>query len=190
MLTDALQFLLDAFFKLFIYTLLLRFYMQVFRAPFRNPLGQFVVAFTDFLVKPTRRVIPGVSGVDWATLLLAWIAQALLVSLSFALRGAMFSGSVPMLLAAASLVELLKVSIYLLMIAVFVQAILSWVSPYGPLAPVLGALTGPFLNPIRRHLPLLGGQIDLSPLIVIVVCQLVLMVPVAWLEQAVVQFAR
>jgi YggT family protein len=190
MLTDALQFLLDAVFKLFVYALLLRFYMQVFRAPFRNPLGQFVVAFTDFLVKPARRVIPGVSGVDWATLLLAWVAQALLVSLSFALRGTIFSASVPMLLAAVSLIELLKASIYLLMVAVFVQAILSWVAPYGPLAPVLGALTTPFLNPIRRHLPLLGGQIDLSPLIVFVLGQLVIMLPIAWLEQAVVQIAR
>jgi YggT family protein len=190
MLTDALQFLLDAVFKLFVYALLLRFYMQLFRAPFRNPLGQFVVAFTDFLVKPARRVIPGVSGVDWATLLLAWLAQALLVTLSFALRGAMFGGSIPILLAALSLVELLKASIYLLMIVVFAQAILSWVAPYSPLAPVLGALTAPFLNPIRRHLPLLGGQIDLSPLIVLVLCQLVVMLPIAWLEQAVVQFAH
>ena len=62
-------------------------------------------------------------------------------------------------------------------------------APYGPIAPVLNALTAPFLNPIRRYLPLLGG-IDLSPLVVFVLAQLVIMLPIAGLEAAIVQFAR
>lgn len=190
MLSDALQFLLNTIFGIFVYALLLRFYMQVFRAPFRNPAGQFVVALTDFVVKPARKIIPGVSGIDWATLLLAWIAQALWTTLSLALRGATFAGNLPTVLLVLTFVYLLKASLYLLMTVVFVQVVLSWVAPYGPLTPVLNALTGPFLNPIRRYLPLLGGQIDLSPLVVFVLAQLVLILPVAWLESTIVQFAR
>ena len=59
---QALRFLLDTVFGLFIYAFLLRFMMQWLRAPFRNPLGQAVTALTDWAVKPLRRVLPGLQG--------------------------------------------------------------------------------------------------------------------------------
>ncbi|MBI3147952.1 MAG: YggT family protein [Betaproteobacteria bacterium] len=190
MLADALHYLLNVAFGIFVYALLLRFYMQLFRAPFRNPLGQMVAALTDWLVKPVRRVLPGWGGVDWSTLLLAWLLQFAWHLAVFALRGT------PARLAEYSLtlfflagVSLVKVSLYLLMGTVFVQVILSWVSPYNPLSGILNALTTPFLRPVRRVLPPLGGQIDLSPLVLFVLCNLLLMLPIAWLEQALVQRA-
>ncbi|MGH8719660.1 MAG: YggT family protein, partial [Burkholderiales bacterium] len=64
------------------------------------------------------------------------------------------------------------------------QAILSWVNPYSPIAPVLDAMTRPFLRPIQQRVPMVGN-VDLSPLIILVVCQLILIVPVAALESAV-----
>jgi YggT family protein len=67
MLSTALGFLIDVVFGLFTYALLLRLVMQVMRAPFRNPLGQSVMALTDWVVKPLRRVMPGVGGIDWAS---------------------------------------------------------------------------------------------------------------------------
>ena len=42
--------------------LLLRFFLQLVRAPARNPLSQFLAALTDFIVRPARRVIPGLVG--------------------------------------------------------------------------------------------------------------------------------
>lgn len=81
-------------------------------------------------------------------------------------------------------VKLLKASVYILMVAVLVQAVLSWVNPHTPIAPVLNALTRPFLQPIQRRLPVLGG-VDLSPLFLLIACQLALMLPLAWLESAV-----
>ncbi|TMH29753.1 MAG: YggT family protein, partial [Betaproteobacteria bacterium] len=75
-------------------------------------------------------------------------------------------------------------------VAVFLQAILSWVAPDGPLAGVLNAMTFRVLAPIRRFVPPIGGTLDLSPLIAIVVAQLVLMLPIAWLEQIVAQVFR
>jgi YggT family protein len=83
-----------------------------------------------------------------------------------------------------AVIELLKASLWILIGAVFIQAILSWVAPDGPLAGVLNALTFRVLAPIRRVVPPLGGSLDLSPLIVIVLAQLVLILPVAWLEQS------
>jgi YggT family protein len=94
------------------------------------------------------------------------------------------------MLAALSIVELIKAALWIMIGAIFIQAILSWVAPDGPLAGVLNALTFRVLAPIRRILPPLGGTLDLSPLIAIVLGQLVLMLPVAWLEQSVVQIFR
>jgi YggT family protein len=190
MLTDALRFLVNIIFGLIVYAVLLRFLMQVLRAPFRNPLGQAVAALTDWAVKPMRRIIPGYRGYDWASLILAWFFQALWLAAMFALGAGTVSGTVVGLVAVLAIVELLKAALWIITIAVFVQALLSWIAPDGPLAGVLNAMTFPLLRPLRRRIPPLGGVLDLSPLIVIVIAQLLLMVPVVWLEQQLVQLFR
>ena len=181
---NALLFLCDTLFALIVYPLLLRFWMQVLRAPFRNPLGEAVLALTDWLVKPLRRMIPGWFGIDFATLLPALLARWLWLVAELAIGGIRIDGGIAGVLAVQACLALFKASIYLLMAAVIVQALLSWVAPHGPVAGVLNAVTFRFLRPIRRVVPLLGGRLDLSPLILLVLCQLVLLVPVAWLEQA------
>jgi YggT family protein len=70
---------------------------------------------------------------------------------------------------------LCKWSVYLLIGLLLVQAVLSWVNPQAPIAPVIDLLTRPFLAPVRRFVPLIGG-VDLSPLVLIVVAQALLMV--------------
>jgi len=193
MLAEALRFLLNVVFGLLVYTALLRFIMQWMRAPFRNPVGQAVSALTDWAVKPLRKVLPGFGGYDWASLVVAWVLQALWLAALSALTGpigALASASTAGLIAVLALVELIKAALWIVIVAVFAQALLSWVAPDGPLAGVLNALTFPLLMPIRRVIPPLGGALDLSPLIVIVLAQLVLMLPVAWLEQSIVQIFR
>jgi len=78
-MNQALIFLLETVLGLFALALLLRFYMQAARAPARNPLSQFLAALTDFMVRPARRVIPGLWGYDMSTLLLAWAVEVLLI---------------------------------------------------------------------------------------------------------------
>jgi len=181
---QALKYLLDVVFGLFTYAFLLRFVMQVLRAPFRNPLGQAVMALTDWLAKPLRRVVPGWKGIDWASLLATYLLQVLWLLSYYLLLGRGFSlfGPGALLLLTAALVALLKAALWLLIIVVLVHAILSWVAPDGPISGLLNALTFPFLRPIRRIIPPLGGTLDLSPLIVIVLAQLTLMIPIPWLE--------
>jgi YggT family protein len=190
MWSDALRFLINTVFGLIVYTALLRFIMQWLRAPFRNPLGQATMALTDWAVKPLRRVLPGRGGYDWASLVVAWVGQMLWLVALAALGATVFSGALAGFVAAFSLIELIKAALWIMIGAIFIQAILSWVAPDGPLAGVLNALTFRVLAPIRRVLPPLGGTLDLSPLIAIVLAQLVLMLPVAWLEQTVAQFFR
>ena len=190
MFSDALRVLINVVFGLLVYAVLLRFLMQWLRAPFRNPLGQAVSALTDWAVMPLRRAIPGYRGYDWASLLLAWLLQALWLAADVTLGTGIVSGSVAGLVAVLAVVELIKAAIWIIIVAVFAQAILSWVAPDGPLAGVLNALTFRVLTPIRNLVPPLGGALDLSPLIVIVLAQLVLMLPVAWLEQYVAHLFR
>ena len=191
MLDQALRFLLDTAFGIIAYAFLLRFTMQWLRAPFRNPLGQAVVALTDWAVKPLRRVVPGLRGLDGATLVLAWLAQFLwLAALALLIGPATLSGAGFAMLALLACVELVKAMLWLLIIVVLAQAILSWTAPDGPFAGVLNALTFRVLAPIRRLLPPLGGTLDLSPLIVIVLAQLALMLLVPWLQGAVLMLFR
>ncbi|HKC42945.1 MAG TPA: YggT family protein, partial [Burkholderiales bacterium] len=77
MFDQIAQFLIRNLFELFIYVVLLRFWMQALRAPFRNPIGQFVIALTDWAVAPLRRVIPAFRSYDLASFAVAWLAQIL-----------------------------------------------------------------------------------------------------------------
>jgi len=184
MLATALAFLIDVVFGLLTYALLLRLVMQLMRAPFRNPLGQALMALTDWAVKPLRKVLSGWRGIDWASVVAVYLSQFLWLAALHAALGAGFSIAGPLLpfLALAAVIALLKALLWLAIIVVFVQAILSWVAPDGPLAGVLNALTFPLLRPVRRVVPPLGGTLDLSPLIVIVLAQLLLITLVPWLE--------
>src|SRR5438132_10369639 len=77
MFAQIASFLVDTVVTFFVFLLLLRFHFQWLRVPFRNPFGEFVLQTTSWMVMPVRRVIPGLAGLDLATLLLAWIIQAL-----------------------------------------------------------------------------------------------------------------
>ena len=178
MLGQIASLLIDTLGMLFVYLLLLRFHMQWLRAPFRNPVGEFIAALTNWAVLPVRRVIPGLMGLDVATLLLAWLAQALVMALLLSLKGYDFGGAPAIafgVLAAMSALELLSASIRLLIGAAIVQAILSFIAPYSVLAPVLDALTRRFYTPFRRFVPAIGG-IDLSPLFLVLAAQIALIV--------------
>ena len=180
------QFLIETLFGIFVFLLLLRFYMQLLRAPFRNPVGEFVAALTNWMVLPARRMVPGLFGVDLATLVLAWLAEGLMWVLLLWLRGLSLSG-VPGVafgaLAALAAIELVRLSIYLLIGVILVQVIISWVNPSAPLAPIFNELTRPFYRVFRRFIPPIGN-IDLSPLFVLVIAQM-LLIPVGRLAQMV-----
>jgi len=182
MLNEALLFLLDVLLQPFAALLLLRFHLQWLRAPLRNPVGEFVMVLTDFLVLRVRRFIPSVWGFDSATLLLALLVEMLYLTALMWVQNTPTHGFLLPGLLLLSIVKLFKISIYLLMAAVFVQAILSWVNPHSPLAPLLNTMTWRFLQPLRRIVPVLGS-VDLSALVLFIICQLILIVPIGALER-------
>ena len=188
MISGALTFLIQTLGNLFAIAVLLRFMMQLFRVPFRNPFAQFIVALTDFAVKPLRRVVPGLFGLDWACLVLALAVEFVVVLLAYWLDGFPFALAGarvwPVMLGLAA-VRLLSLAVYLIIGLTLVRAILSWVNSDTPLTPVIYELSEPFLRPLRRIVPMVAN-VDLTPLVLFIVCQLVLMVPVLALERALI----
>lgn len=182
MLNEAILFLLDVLVQPFAAILLLRFHLQWLRAPLRNPVGEFVMVLTDFVVLPARRFVPSAQGLDIATLILALLIEMLyLTALLWILNNPVHGFLLPGLVFLAT-VKLLRISVYFLMAAVFAQAILSWVNPYTPIAPLLTAITQRFLQPLRQVVPMLGN-VDLSSLLLLIICQLIVIVPIGALEQ-------
>lgn len=183
MLSQAGIFLVETFFGLFALALLLRFILQAARAPVRNPLSHFLVSLTSFIVTPMRRMVPGLWGIDLTTLVLALAVKSVEIGLVLAFRGFAVTAAgiaIVAVLFAAS-VALFKLTVYIVLVAVLIYSILSWVSPYSPAMPLFAAVSRPFLLWFRRIPPI--GNVDLSPLFLVVTCQLVLMLPVQWIEQ-------
>lgn len=185
MFANAMEFVLSTILGLLTIAFLLRCYLQLTGAPFHNPLSQFVVATTNFAVKLLRRVVPAIGWLDTTSLLLAFLTQLLLQLVVLWLR------DFPLLVAdlqvygallGLAALGLFKLTLYILLYAVILQALISWINPHTPIAPVLDSLTRPVLRPLRRSIPPMGG-VDLSPLVVFIVIELLLMLLVAPLEQ-------
>ncbi len=163
---NAAAFLIKTIFELYLMVVILRLWLQLARADFYNPFSQFIVKATHPIVGPLRRIIPSFGALDTATLLLAFV-----VSLAkFVTLYLVFNGGLPSMgsLAIASAIDVLKQSLQLVFYVLILRAILSWVSQgRSPIDYVLSQLTEPFLAPIRRILPPMGG-LDLSVLVAII----------------------
>lgn len=161
-----------------VFLLLARFHFQWLRVSFRNPLGEFIIAATDWIVRPARRVMPALAGLDLATLLAALLVQMLALYLLGALAGAGLGsepGRVIAALVLGGVFDLVRFSLYILVFAVVMVVVFSWLNPHAPMAPLFEALTRPFLRPLRRVIPLLG-RFDLSPLVLLILLQVALIV--------------
>ncbi len=169
---EAGIYIVKVVFELYLLAILLRFLFQLVRADFYNPFSQFVVALTNPVLRPLRRIIPGLFGIDIASVLLLLGLKTLEIALIVWLRD-MIVPVVAILF--ASVGELLELTLYIFIVSIFVRVLLSWIVPYGghssPVMGVLISLTEPLMRPARRMIPPIGG-VDLSPLAVIVALQL------------------
>jgi YggT family protein len=170
--TEAGALIVQVVFGLYILAVLLRFLFQLSRADFYNPISQFLVALTNPLLIPLRRIIPGLMGIDLASLVLLLALQLLEVYVVSWLNNL----AVTLLpLVVASLVSLVRLTINVYFYAILLRVILSWFMPYGmrqnPAGDLLVSLTEPLMRPARRLIPAVGG-LDLSPIVVLVGLQL------------------
>jgi YggT family protein len=146
--------------------MMLRFILQQVGADFYNPISQFVVKFTQPLVGFARGFIPSIRKIDTATLVLVLTLIIIKTVLLFSIAGYPFSG---LQLLIKALYDLVSLSFDIFIVALFVQAILSWINPdpRNPVNSLLYYLTLPVLRPIRKYIPPIGG-IDLSTLVALI----------------------
>ena len=169
MLYNIFSLILDTVATILAAILLLRFWMQAVRVRPPSSIGQFMFQLTDWMVKPLRRIVPGVGGYDWASLLGAFLVALLLVVVHFWMAAALSVQTVLVM----SVLRLLQWVLYGFMGLIIIEVIFSWVNPHAPLAPLVRALTDPLMRPLRRVIPLIGS-IDLSPLVAFILLRIAL----------------
>lgn len=146
--------------------LLLRFWIQIVRVRPPPQVAQFTFQLSDWLVKPLRRIIPGVGGFDWASLIGAY----LIALVATVIKMWMVTDTVFVALFLIALFSVLQWIIYGWTALLILEVIFSWVNPQAPLAPFVQALNAPLLKPIRQLIPLLGG-LDISPMVLFLLLQ-------------------
>lgn len=167
MLFQIISFLLDVVSGLLTGACLLRLYMQLQRVSFANPVGRLVFALTDWLVLPLRKLVPAAGPWDLSCLAAALLLQLVQYLLLWLLLGAESGLAWLPWMAIFGVARVLVSGLMGLLIA---YAILSWMQTRSLISDVIARLCEPLLQPVRRVLPLVGG-IDLSPLVLLVLLQ-------------------
>lgn len=171
--SEAGIFLIDVIFGFLILIVMLRFLLQWTRADFYNPISQFIVKVSSPMLKPFRRVIPGVAGLDMAAVTLMLILKYVETLLTFSLSGIPVHLLVILILSITGLIKLL---LYVFIFAIIISAIASWIAPggYNPMLNLISQLTAPVMRPIQGFVKPMSGM-DLSPLVALLVLNLMVM---------------
>lgn len=171
MLSEIFTFVIDTVTGLFAGFLLLRFWMQVQRVRPPAGLAQAIFQLTDWLVHPIRRIVPGFRGYDWATLIAVLVVAMLAMMVKVWLLGQFSLLAILWL----TIFRVLQWILYGLMALLVLEAVFSWVNPHAPFAPFIRALNEPVLSPLRKLISPLGG-LDFSPLVALIILQILNMV--------------
>ncbi|MFP6831489.1 YggT family protein [Pseudomonas koreensis] len=171
-LNTAAVYVLQTLGSLYLLIVLLRFVLQLVRANFYNPLCQFIVKATQPLLKPLRRIIPSMFGLDMSSLVLAILVQLALMALTLLLTYGTTGN--PLQLFIWSLIGVTALFLKIFFFALIISVILSWVAPgsHNPGAELVNQICEPALAPFRKILPNLGG-LDLSPIFAFLALKLI-----------------
>ena len=184
---DIGSLLVQFLFSFLVVFVMLRVLLAWVRADFYNPLSQAIVSVTNPVLVPLRRVIPPIGRIDTAAVVLALALQFVEIVL-IRLIGPYAMPSFGVLLVLA-VYQLLWLAIWIFIVAIFIQVIVSWVAPgsHNPLASLAYSLTAPLMRPLRRVIPPLG-MIDVTPMVALLllfIAERVLQAVAAGLLQAV-----
>ena len=171
---DALVFLIETLFSLYLFVLLLRLLLQLVRADFRNPLARAIVQLSNPVILPLRRVLPAAGRVDTASVVAVVLVAAAKLLVLYGLSPLPLPAALPF--ARALAVDLLRLVLQTYLYAILLYALMSFVAQgaYSPGQSLLASLCEPVLRPIRRRIPSISG-LDLSPLWAIIAIQALLL---------------
>lgn len=171
-LNQGLLFLINTLFDLFLFVLVIRLILAWSGAHYFDPITQFFVRITDFIIKPLRRWLPNVRGIETSTLTLIFALEII----KFAIIAFLSVGAPHLLgLLVLALADMGKLFIQTFFYTILVQALLTWIQPNSPMNNVLYQITAPIMRPIQRVVPLIGG-VDISPIPAMILLQLLLIV--------------
>lgn len=175
-------YIVQTIFGIYAVIVLLRFLLQTVRADFYNPASQFIVKATNPVLIPLRRIIPGLGGIDVASLILLFALNYIQIVLILLLKYGGIANLGSMAAWAATGIVGLTLDFYFF--ALILQIILSWLAPQNqsPVLALLYQVTEPIMAPARKLLPPMGG-IDFSPILTFMAIQVLNMVLVGTLVQ-------
>ena len=153
-----------------------RFLLQLAKADFYNPISQAVFRATDPVVRVLRSFIPGYKGVDFSSLILAFIVQFLAISVTILLYG----GSIPSVgfIITWSFIGVLNFIILFYYYALIASIVMSFVMMFSgnmnphPILLLVWQITEPIMAPFRRVIPPMGG-LDFSPIFIFLIIGLI-----------------
>ena len=179
--SNAGLFLINILLGSAIFIVLLRLILQLMGADSRNPISQSIKAITDPILQPTRRYLPTLRSLDSASLLNLIAMQMMLTWLSLRMISTL-DPNIPSIFV-FSIGEIIAKFVRILIWAIIINALISWFSAgsYHPIIDVINSITNPLLDRARKVLPMSTG-LDFSPLMVIIVLQLVLILVVSPLK--------
>lgn len=175
-------YLVQALGTLYLLVVLLRFLLQVARADFYNPISQAIVKLTNPLLIPLRKVIPGVRGIDLASLVLALLVEIVVFELIFLMTGGLIP-LIPVVTWAALACVNLVLNIFFW--GLLISIIFSWIAPHSrhPILLLLHQLMEPALAPFRRIIPAMGG-LDITPIFAFLLINVLSMIVSAMAQSA------
>lgn len=162
-LINIMLFLVEIFFSLFIYAVLLRFFMQCARIDLHNPFCQLIISITNPLLKLLRRIVPEFWGIDFAALVLVYILVFLQLILIKILVGNTFHIAWEIVWFMVVIKIILNI-ISVCMMLIITHAIANFFNhrPHNPTIEVINQLTEWLLSKVRKFIPLTKGGIDFS----------------------------
>ena len=161
---------------LYLLFVIARFLLQVAKADFYNPISQAVFKATDPVVRVLRSFIPGYKGVDFSSLILAFIVQFIAISVTILLYG----GAIPSVgfIITWSFIGVLNFIILFYYYALIASIIMSFVMMFSgnmnphPILLLVWQITEPIMAPFRRVIPPMGG-LDFSPIFIFLIIGLI-----------------
>tara|TARA_B110000196_G_scaffold225094_1_gene193985 strand:- start:559 stop:1140 length:582 start_codon:yes stop_codon:yes gene_type:complete len=177
-ITQAVLYLIEVVFDLYILAVLLRYLLARVRADFYNPLSQFLVKVTNLPIKSLRRLTPSLFGIDWSSIILLFFLQGLKIIILTLIT----SGHIPVVsgLFVLTIANLLKIVIYVHMFIIIIQVVISWINPgaHNPITIIMHQLSEPILNSVRRLIPTAGG-FDFSSMVAIITMEIMIILLVS-----------
>ena len=169
--TQAIQFLIQTIFSMYLVAIMLRILLQMTRADFYNPVSQFLVKVTNPPLIPLRRIIPGLMGIDIAAVILMLVIMMLELFLIVLINNGSISFPGLIVISIANLLDLL-LDVYFY--SILIQVLISWINPgtYNPVVSLLYSINDPLLRRARRLLPPVSG-FDFSPIVVVILLKLI-----------------